>query len=262
MATSSEEFLSVACPCDGHNESCYRCGGWGYIDKIGTGRSDSVANGVGPSVYTPHLPKKKLPKQQPPLPQRASQKKGGNNQSEHRSRPAVQQDACPLCSRLVTNLCSHLLNAHFKTPADSPLVNQASPQVRCRDCGEWVKRAQYAHHLWQKHPPPRGHFTVAPSLPAGPGSTAKSRKQTKTAARAKRGPGPGSFFHVTKKGPRTGVVQQAGTASGKASCTAASKEQPIERQLDGARDHYAAYREHGRFGSHASFDDYGDESGP
>ncbi len=36
----------------------------------------------------------------------------------------------------------------------------------------------------------------------------------------------------------------------------------IERNLDGARDYYSNYREQGRFGSHPSHDDYGDDSDP
>lgn len=33
-----------------------------------------------------------------------------------------------------------------------------------------------------------------------------------------------------------------------------------ERRMDATRDHYAAYRDQGKFGSHAAHDDYGDES--
>lgn len=34
----AKPLLTKPCGCGGRNPSCYKCGGWGYVDAIGEGR--------------------------------------------------------------------------------------------------------------------------------------------------------------------------------------------------------------------------------
>lgn len=53
MNTSSNEFMRQPCTCAGSNENCFRCGGWGYIDRIGESQFTPVATGIGGAFSHP-----------------------------------------------------------------------------------------------------------------------------------------------------------------------------------------------------------------
>lgn len=77
---TSQQF-STPCTCRGGNPSCFRCGGWGYLDGIGKGRASP-----GPtSVRTSHI-------------------------MLGRSRGKLE--ICPICKIGVKRLKKHLLRAH------------------------------------------------------------------------------------------------------------------------------------------------------
>lgn len=159
------QFLSTPCMCGGENESCFRCGGWGYIDSIGKGRAapeDFVAGGtIAPSK--PRTGKVSRPKQSKPL------------------------KTCPHCGAQVLRLQKHLLKSHRDR---RPIHANPAPQ-----------RSQRPASL------------PKPQTPSWQEATA-------------------------------GTFENAGQ----------------ERQLDATRDYYAAYRDNGQFGSHASHDGYDEES--
>ena len=40
------DFCIFQCSCSGENPNCYRCGGWGYLDKIGKRSTSSMVAGA------------------------------------------------------------------------------------------------------------------------------------------------------------------------------------------------------------------------
>ena len=43
-----EGFFKESCSCQGNNPSCFKCGGWGYIDVIGSSRAAAGAGELAP----------------------------------------------------------------------------------------------------------------------------------------------------------------------------------------------------------------------
>jgi hypothetical protein len=90
-AEPSSAFLRTPCSCGGTNENCFKCGGWGYIDSIGVGRSTPVAKGFGrENTYEARF--------------------------EGRLRNPVATGSpmhrCPICGITVKRLARHLAKAH------------------------------------------------------------------------------------------------------------------------------------------------------
>jgi hypothetical protein len=56
------------CGCGGMNPTCYSCGGWGYLHRIGEGRASAGATGISPGPggktkrYTSGKPKTSTPR--------------------------------------------------------------------------------------------------------------------------------------------------------------------------------------------------------
>lgn len=182
-ALSANQFMRTPCHCGGSNENCFRCGGWGYLDKIGEGRSLPVAHGLGPRLTAADREAMRRAEE------RARLLAGGTGLRE-----------CPLCRTLLRKLQRHLRRVHG-------LSSKAAAE----------------------HEGARPHASDPPGLP-------NARPPTRQAE------------------PRRGSTQPA--------LGDVPPDHFAERALDATRDYYAAYRDHGQFGSHPSHDGYDDESEP
>lgn len=101
--------------------------------------------------------------------------------------------------------------------------------VRCSRCGSMVRATRLKGHIRKVH----GHGGTSK---AGPGKSLARSAQKKPGRMKERIP-----IHDRSIEPP-------------------ERESRAERIMDGSREFWRAYREHGRFGSHASYDDYGEES--
>lgn len=205
MAKSSNEFLRIPCTCQGTNENCFKCGGWGYIDKIAEGRSAPPIGGLGAGSSRSAL-----------KPSR------GTVAKNRKIRPAVN---CPQCGVLTTRLSRHSRKVHGESgPAQdrpTPLASSGNFRlVRCPICTCTVREDHLERHSRRVHHLRGNEARRQIASPVEPSPT----NQTLRPAQA--------------------------------------SELAAERVLDATRDYYAAYRDHGQFGSHPSHDGYDDESNP
>ena len=126
---------SVGADSLGSNESCFKCGGWGYLDRIGDGRSTPVAHGVGP-------------------------------QTHGRVRPHKALRQCPICEAGVRSLSKHLRKVHgevsVSTPTQQPTPAERKPRMcQCSFCASEVREDRMGTHLARVH-----------SLPSSPRQSA------------------------------------------------------------------------------------------
>jgi hypothetical protein len=131
MTTTVGGLLTSPCSCGGANESCFKCGGWGYIDKIGIGRATPIAHGVGTSLG---LSRSKSPKTtQRPLPQNLIQ--------------------CPKCPLRVRKLRKHLTKVHAISPSQQVHLPQPakSELVKCDSCASWIRQDRLGSHSSRVH---------------------------------------------------------------------------------------------------------------
>lgn len=92
-------FMKEPCTCQGNNPSCFKCGGWGYIDVIGESRAAAGAGELAPRG--------------PPRKGKAKQRKN----SKSRAKPSVWV-TCPICKIQCLHIDRHLKKAHVKNPAE------------------------------------------------------------------------------------------------------------------------------------------------
>lgn len=128
--TATEKFLTRPCSCGGSNENCYRCGGWGYIDSIGTGRRTEpfIANDNAVSAKTSTNRKKS--------------KLSGNSKNAY----FVSKARCPVCGLFVADLPTHRKKIHSNAASKRinnsdvkrPLDNTSSKSVD----REFVRRTE------------------------------------------------------------------------------------------------------------------------
>jgi hypothetical protein len=114
----ADSYLTVACPCGGQNESCFRRGGWGYIDPIGKGRAappDFVAES-DPRRGGRHRGVRK-----------SAIKVGSNKANPARASSISRRPlfACARCGAEVRDLQKHWSKAHSASP-----LNARSPGGR------------------------------------------------------------------------------------------------------------------------------------
>lgn len=205
MAESSKEFLRIPCTCQGTNENCFKCGGWGYIDRIAEGRSAPSIGSLGAGSS-----------------RSASMSSRGSVAKSRKIRPAVN---CPQCGALTTRLARHLRKVHGESgPAqDRPALlasSGTSRLVRCPICTCTVREDHLERHSRKVHHLRGNEARRQIASPVEPSPTNQTLR------------------------------------------TAQASEPATERVLDATRDYYAAYRDHGQFGSHPSHDGYDDESNP
>ena len=125
MNASSSEFLRQPCTCEGSNENCFRCGGWGYIDRIGEGRSTPTATGIGGAFSHPL----------PAGPRAAIAKKV---RPQKRRVLWAWEEAEPMP----------------RTVAPLPLLTAQDWLVDCPSCHSSVRRDRLARHLRKIHAQP------------------------------------------------------------------------------------------------------------
>jgi len=151
MTNQSDEFLSTPCPCGGTNESCFRCGGWGYIDRISLGRAPLKA-GASMSTGLP-TPKRKA----------SSRKK---NTRPPQAPPTLDQpapsgpvrlspefSACTICGVLVKRMERHMERIHGQPNVlrSVPALNAATELIACAVCGQRMRPSRLELHHFKAH---------------------------------------------------------------------------------------------------------------
>lgn len=123
MTTEPSSFLRKECSCGGSNPSCYKCGGWGYIDKISQGRaSPGPAGTPGSSRGRRRAPKNSAVK------------------------PTLVK--CPQCGAMVGRLAKHLKKVHSFKEGGTP---QHAGLVKCPNCSSHVKQSRLKSHIQRVH---------------------------------------------------------------------------------------------------------------
>jgi len=124
------------CTCRGGNPNCYRCGGWGLLDRIGEGRASAGPAGAR--------------KQPATKPNRSRVKKKPN--ANVRERPTVlTTQQCPRCGCAVKKLSRHIAKVHFD--GNPNVAHKMSPDeaTSCPICGVPVKKIRLVKHLARVH---------------------------------------------------------------------------------------------------------------
>lgn len=88
-------FLKEPCTCQGNNPSCFNCGGWGYIDVIGSSRAAAGAGELAP---------------------RGTDKKSIIKAARKVKSKTKKLVSCPQCGAACTNLPKHIRKAHQEKP--------------------------------------------------------------------------------------------------------------------------------------------------
>lgn len=192
---------------------------------------------------------------------------------------------CPDCKSMVAvgQLDEHR-RRHRRVPAAEPAPDKYR-EIRCSECGLWVMSLDMAAHRSRYHPSaPKGKPSPSSSSVKGPGSETRTA-QAKPSALTKC-PDCGKEVQKRKLAvhraqhakvigrrqpsatkPRAEAKQEPKRSRGGKLAQPVDrpfdpvKEHKEDRRLDASRDYGHAYRERGRFGSHAAYDDYGEESG-
>ena len=224
MSQSASEFLRQPCSCQGSNETCYKCGGWGYIDKISEGRSAPAAHGGGigrnPSFSTQ---RKKRVSQSSPEPSNKTKLILVKPMSLKFGPPTT---ICPLCGVGVrmTRLTRHISKVHSETAIAQPLAAPAKPTskrqlCKCPFCASLVRQDRLDAHIQKIH---------KAATKASPQVSIRRKLQ--------------STMHQQSASETNSCLQ--------------------DRSMDATRDYYIRYRDNGQFGSYPSHDSFDDESEP
>lgn len=279
METHAGGFLSTPCQCGGTNESCFRCGGWGYIDQISQGRATPTSAPPTFAVARPHKPN----------PSAGSKKKPKRPRGP---RPAVQcgpaaqvrlmpeYSPCAECGVLVKRMERHMRRVHDAN--SRPASQSANPHpprlVACPDCGQSMRAAQLGTHRLRVH-------GYRPSEARVDAIVAQVFREMNAPAEAQGSLTPQSSDDELvscsacgKLLPCRRLGEHRWAAHGRRPNSQPKVQPPPrpyatdpvplqkieqgERVRDATRDYYAAYREAGRFGSHPSHDGFDDESAP
>lgn len=132
------------CTCAGSNENCFRCGGWGYIDRIGESRSAQIATGIDGAFSQPLSagPQAAIAKTARPLKKRVVR---SWEEAEPMPRPVVPlltaQDwlvNCPNCQARVRRdrLARHARKIHAQLPPLSKAKTAAPKNLACTQPGK------------------------------------------------------------------------------------------------------------------------------
>lgn len=209
MNPTAPEFLRQPCSCQGNNENCFKCGGWGYIDKIGAGRATPVAHGVDGTVPSSVR----------------SRRRDGLSMSASRPSSSRAVYVCEICKARVTRISRHLRRAHGEIEA-VPATTQVTDHAKigkvltsCPHCAAMVRRDRMKSHILRVH-------QIS------------------------------DIDHASVQKRRSGAQSEARVLGNEID------NERSQRALDATRDYYAAYRDHGQFGSHPSHDGFDDESEP
>jgi hypothetical protein len=243
-----------SCSCDGSNANCSHCYGSGYLEDR-TGKHSTPKR----------IPT--IPHQEPP-------------------RPPARWDLMvkPRPEELAKFRHLHPKKNVSGKPLHPSRVNKHRELHRCNTCGILVRLKNVAQHslthtLTHNACSPKrqryfsARFTVScvtcGALLLNEGRLNRHYKRCHMGPRARRAAAKGAWGKAEK---RTGVESRnAGLSNRRTQAIAARldgwKEQVSERnlrddpKLDCTRPYAHSYRENGRFGSHPSHDDFGDEGG-
>jgi hypothetical protein len=235
----ASDLLKVLCSCRGDNPSCFKCGGWGYLDSIGKGRASAGAVGAPTMVAATKL-RSLMP--------------------------------CPLCRVRVRKLQRHMRVVHGQVAPESSHRPGASNQATVRSiptqptisksttnsirscpyCEITVKTTRLILHIAKHH-----REFLNPAYRIHKGTVISYRRITLTPT----GIG-SSSAKVAKRAKRKGKSTTQPRASLDQMPDAALETSSEQRKLDATRDYAHKYRDDGQFGSHPSHDGFDDESKP
>jgi hypothetical protein len=154
MDISPGNFLREQCSCGGSNPNCYKCGGWGYIDRIGQGRASD-----GPAGTPGHSPTRRM--------------------SRKAARVAPVLIRCPHCGVKVQGIGKHLKKSHGIQAPEAP---PRAGLVKCPSCTSFVREDRIALHIQRVH---QGHAFSSPRDRVGVRATKSSpRFQSDTEQRS------------------------------------------------------------------------------
>lgn len=125
--------LSEPCSCQGTNPNCFKCGGWGYLDRIGVRRV--VAEPAGDPASGLMRRKARLKKK--PRTALFSASTGVPRQKHQ----------CPHCGIHVVKLAKHIKKVH----PDHQAVSKPSGCVVCPHCAAHVKECRLVRHISRVH---------------------------------------------------------------------------------------------------------------
>lgn len=247
--------LNKPCSCQGSNPTCYKCGGWGFIDNISTGRSKLKTNKVSLLKKKPAIPSAASDRHtslEAPLQQvnkkESNQKILGDKNTDRKSNVSLPTllisskslISCPVCSHFVLakNIERHIIKC------------QAKKLIKCPVCLVKVCNNRLERHAKQVH------ANIDQKI-----FTSEIQKNDIEFIICKYC---SNFF------PKSSISKHIESYHlGKYKAQTKAKGQldkysncvnSLEKPIDATRNYYAAYRERGQFGSHPSHDDYGDES--
>lgn len=130
MTNTTGGFLTTPCSCGGANENCFKCGGWGFIDKIGLGRGTPTLHGIG-SQFVPAQ---------------------HNTPKRTRGSSALQMFQCPHCSVKVPKLQKHINKIHGSGIKPALISTPKSKEmVKCDQCISWVRQDRLNAHSLKVH---------------------------------------------------------------------------------------------------------------
>lgn len=131
---TTSHHLTTPCSCSGNNENCFRCGGWGYIDVIGKGRSSTGQAGTA-------------------SPQTIAQSTNRRRAKAEKASASPKKQRllllCPICGASVRRLAKHTTKVHgFIGPPKPPPPPQPKPQfVDCQKCKCQLRENKLARHM-------------------------------------------------------------------------------------------------------------------
>jgi hypothetical protein len=143
-------FLTVPCSCGGANENCFKCDGWGYVDKIGNGLPTPIVHDFGVRFI---VPKSKSPKH-----------------------PLIQ---CPNCRLWVWKLQKHLTKVHGLESQHAAPITQKE-LVKCNRCNSWVRQDRLKAHTSRVHPNPSLPLVLGTPKPATAYNAVSSSRRSAT----------------------------------------------------------------------------------
>lgn len=144
MITNNDVFFRNPCSCEGNNENCFKCGGWGYLDNIGNQKSlikkkdDTIGVcKVSKSIF------------------------GISTQERNKKIKAPKaKNSCPRCGILIGSLHKHIEKFHANETVEESRLKalqktlteiQSRALIKCPKCSSMIRANRLQKHLEKAH---------------------------------------------------------------------------------------------------------------